>query len=245
MFRKNAEEALGEWSEENVILCANRQRGILDEAVKMLKTGGKMLYSTCTFSTEEDEGQILDFLSRHQEMRLIKQEKLYPHKTKGEGHFVALLQKTDEGTTCNVKPLKTRVNTSNAKIYAQFEKDFFNGCFARNLHEVDGVLYDVPENIFDWQGLQVLRVGVRLGEVKNGRFEPNHSLAMAVKKSECKNAVELTGENVEKYLRGETVNCDNVSSWCLVCIDGYPLGIGKASGGIVKNHLPKGLRLHI
>ena len=245
MFRKNAEEALGEWSEENVTLCANRQRDILDEGAKMLKTGGKMVYSTCTFSAEEDEEQIADFLSRHQEMRLIKQEKLYPHKIKGEGHFVALFEKMEDCPPCAIKPLKTRINASNGKIYAQFEKSFFNGCFARNLHEVDGVLYDVPENVFDWQGLQVLRVGVRLGEVKNGRFEPNHSLAMAVKKTECKNVVELTGADVEKYLRGETVCCDGVSSWCLVCVDGYPLGLGKATDGVVKNHLPKGLRLHI
>ena len=244
MFRKNADEALGEWSEENVALCAARQQDILDEAVKMLKTGGKIVYSTCTFAIEEDEGQIANFLSRYPQMRLLAQEKLYPHTAKGEGHFVALLQKTGEDTPCYIKPLKPRVNASNAKIYKQFEKSFFHAPFARNLHEVDGTLYDVPEDVFDWQGLQVLRVGVRLGEVKNGRFEPNHSLAMALKKIECKNVVELTGANVDKYLRGETVESDSVSSWCLVCVDGYPLGLGKASNGVVKNHLPKGLRLH-
>lgn len=246
MFRKNADEALGEWSEENVALCAARQKEILDSATKMLAVGGRLAYSTCTFSIAEDEGQVRDYLQNHAEMRLIKQEKLYPHKVRGEGHFVALFEKTDrvEEWGSRLKEARRSVTSSGEKAYREFEKSFFKAKFAFRLHEVGGVLYELPEGVFDWQGLQVLRVGVRLGEVKNGRFEPAHSLATVVKADECKNVLDLSNgdERVEKYLRGETLDADIQNGWCLVCVCGLPLGLGKAVNGTVKNHFPKGLR---
>ena len=103
MFRKNAEEALTEWREENVALCADRQSGILACATKMLATGGKMVYSTCTFAPEEDEEQVQNILSRHEELRLISMQKTYPHKVRGEGHFVALFERIsgEENTLLN------------------------------------------------------------------------------------------------------------------------------------------------
>lgn len=244
MFRKNADEALSEWSEENIRLCAVRQGRILDEGTKMLKKGGRLVYSTCTFSEEEDEGQVRDYLSLHPEMRLIKSEKLYPHKIDGEGHFVAVFEKVDGEEKRELKAHKNKVSLQSERAYRDFEKSFFHTPFASNIHEVNGVLYEVPQGVFDWQGLQILRVGVKLGEVKNGRFEPSHALAMSVKKAECKNALDLGLDDlrVEKYLRGETVNGDLSNGWCVVCVAGYPLGLGKAVNGVVKNHLPKGLR---
>ena len=246
MFRKNADEALGEWSEENVALCAERQKGILDCATKMLAVGGRLVYSTCTFATAEDEGQVCDYLSTHPEMRLIKQEKLYPHKVDGEGHFVALFEKTAraEEWETRLKDGKRSVTNSGEKAYREFEKAFFKEKFAFRLHEVNGILYELPEGVFDWKGMQVLRVGVRLGEVKNGRFEPSHSLAMCVRAEECKNVADFSieDERLEKYLRGETVDCDIPNGWCVVCVHGLPVGLGKAVNGTIKNHLPKGLR---
>lgn len=241
MFRKNADEALAEWSEENIKLCAARQAGILDEAVKMLKKGGRVVYSTCTFAVEEDEAQVESFLKKHPEMRLLKQEKLYPHKVKGEGHFAALFEKTDGGRG-EVKAKKPSVTKAAEAAYRAFEKEFFVLPFARALHEVKGVLYELPDSAFDWTGLNILRVGLKLGEVKNGRFEPSHALAMAVKKEECNGAVELCGENVEKFLRGESVEADGKKGWRAVCVDGYPVGMGKCVDGTVKNHIPKGVR---
>ena len=246
MFRKNAEEALGEWSEENVALCAERQKGILDCATKMLRVGGRLVYSTCTFASAEDEGQVRDYLASHPEMQLLKQEKLYPHKVDGEGHFVALFEKLSrtEEWESRLKEHKRSVTNGGEKAYRDFEKTFFKEKFAFRLHEVNGILYELPENVFDWKGLQVLRVGVRLGEVKNGRFEPSHSLAMCVRADECKNVVDFTvdDERLEKYLRGETFDWDIPNGWCVVCVHGLPVGLGKAVGGTVKNHLPKGLR---
>jgi NOL1/NOP2/fmu family ribosome biogenesis protein len=244
MFRKNAEEALSEWSEENVALCAERQKKILDEGTKMLKSGGRLVYSTCTFAESEDEGQVRDYLEKHPEMHLISEEKLYPHRVDGEGHFAALFEKmakTGEWDT-RLKEAKPWCTRDAEKAYRDFEKKFFKEKFATCLYEVNGILYDLPQGVFDWKGVQVLRVGVRLGEVKNGRFEPSHSLAMCVKKSECRNTVELDEDSVEKYLRGETVEADTENGWCLLCVHGYALGLGKAVNGTVKNHYPKGLR---
>lgn len=244
MFRKNTEEALGEWSEQNVELCVKRQSFILDQAVKMLKVGGRLVYSTCTFNEKEDEGQVCDHLKNHPEMKLIQQEKLYPHKVQGEGHFVALLEKTySTETEKTVKRIKPNISKGNEKIYRGFEQTFTTLRF-ENLYEVGSVLYALPKDCFDFKPFQVLRAGVRLGEVKNGRFEPDHSLCMCLKKEECKKVVDLkeTDNRVQKYLRGETLEY-NIDGWCVVCIEGYPLGLGKGVNGIVKNHLPKALRL--
>ena len=247
MFRKNAEEALAEWSEENVALCAQRQSRILTEATKMLREGGRLVYSTCTFATAEDEGQVCDYLQNHPEMKLISEEKLYPHKVDGEGHFAALFEKTAKTGEWDtrIKACKPWCSREAEKAYRDFEKSFFKEKFATRLYEASGILYDLPEGVFEWKGLQVLRVGVRLGEVKNGRFEPSHSLALCAKKSECKNVVDLeeTDGRLEKYLRGDTVEAETENGWCLVCVSGYPLGLGKAVGGMVKNHYPKGLRI--
>ncbi len=247
MFRKNAEEALAEWSEENVEMCAKRQAYILDEATKMLCVGGRLVYSTCTFATAEDEGQVQDYLEKHPEMRLISQEKLYPHRVKGEGHFAALFEKTAKTGEWDtrLKECKLWCPKDAEKAYRDFEKTFFKEKFARRLYEANGILYELPDGVFDWKGLQVLRVGVRLGEVKNGRFEPSHSLAMAVQARECKNVLNLHEEEIrlEKYLKGEVVEEENIANgWCVVCVHGYPIGLGKAVNGTIKNHYPKGLR---
>ena len=243
MFRKNAEEALSEWSEENITLCARRQKEILTSALKMLKKGGKLAYSTCTFAPQEDEEITAWVEKTYPKTRLIAQEKLYPHEIKGEGHFVALFEKT-EGEINDIQKVKPWISRTAEKAYSAFEKDFFHHPFAGNLHEANGVLYDIPLNTFDWNGLQVLRVGVRLGELKNGRFEPNHSLVMSAKAEDCKRVVRLAeGDGrVEKYLRGETIEAEIENGWCAVCVEAYPLGLGKAVNGVVKNHLPKGLR---
>ena len=249
MFRKNADEALKEWSEENVALCASRQAEILHQASKMLKVGGRLVYSTCTFSQEEDEKQVQNFLCAHPEFTLLKQEKLYPHKCLGEGHFAALFEKRGESEKpelpVRLKEYKRFVSRETEKAYREFESKFFKQQYAYSLHEAKGVLYELPKGVFDLQGISLLRAGVRLGEMKNGRFEPNHALAMAVKADECKNVVsyDITDARVERYLRGEAIEDENAKQgWCLVCVQGYPIGLGKAVGGLVKNHLPKGIR---
>lgn len=248
MFRKNPEEAIGEWSEENVKMCAARQAEILDEAAKMLRPGGRLVYSTCTFSEEEDEGQVFDYIKRHPEMRLLKSEKLLPHKAAGEGHFAALIQKeesAEDGESGAVRALRPRVSREGERMWRAFEKEFLR-VRMENLHEAGGMLYALPEGIFDWRDLRVLRAGVRLGEVKNGRFEPSHSLAMCLKAGEFAAAVDFAAEDgwLLRFLHGETAEDGRgQKGWLAVCADGFPVGWGKAGGGVVKNHIPKGLRV--
>lgn len=245
MFKKNADEALVEWSEDNVALCAARQANILRSATAMLRTGGRLVYSTCTFSHEEDEGQIEAYLRENPQMRLVSTEKLYPHRVRGEGHFSAVLEKVSEDEPhLPVREKKLCCSRATEKAYREFEREFFVRPFARRLHEASGVLYDLPDGAFDFSALHVLRAGVRLGELKNGRFEPNHSLAACARAEECRRVVDLplTDERVEKYLRGETIEWEGENGWCLVCVEGYALGLGKTVNGVVKNHFPKGLR---
>ena len=243
MFRKNADEALTEWSEENVALCAKRQGEILACATEMLADGGKMVYSTCTFAPQEDEEQTQNYLANNPMMERLQEEKLYPHKVAGEGHYAALLYKNGGGR-CEAKPFKAVCTPASAKVYRAFEKECLDGYFARNLHEANGTLYALPDRIFDFKGLNVLRVGLKLGEVKNGRFEPAHALAMAMRKKQIKNTADFGVDDtrVRAYLRGEAIEGGGENGWCVVCVEGYPLGWGKRVNGTVKNHYPKHLR---
>ena len=244
MFRKNADEALGEWSEENVDLCAKRQKEILACAQKMLKNGGRLVYSTCTFSYEEDEGQALDFVNAFPSMKLLSQEKLYPHRVRGEGHFAAVFEKIGEGDSGSLNKPKGNLTRGSEKAYREFEKEFFKSPIQGRLYEVNGTLYALPDEVFDWKGLNVLRVGVKLGEVTNGRFEPAHALALSSKAEECNKVVSLSADDsrLEKFLSGETIEYEIRNGWCLVCVDKYPVGFGKAVNGTIKNHIPKALR---
>ena len=241
MFKKEP-EAIPHWSEQNVSLCAARQRDILEEAAKMLCDSGHIVYSTCTFSEEEDEWQIRAFLERHSEFVLEEEHKLYPHEFKGEGHYCALLCKR-EGNFRAAKPYPVRKNPHANKAFYEFAKDFLCEVPTGEITTLDdGRMYLVP-NGMPALGVRTLRLGVELGEWDGKIFKPAHALAVSLKREECKKFVSLTHEAAEKYLRGETLECDFVSGWCVVGFGNYPLGLGKAVNGVLKNHYPKGLRL--
>lgn len=240
MFKKE-EAAIPEWSPENVISCAARQRDILNSAYKMLKGGGRMVYSTCTFAPEEDEQQVGNFLSDHKDCRLIEMQKLLPHEIRGEGHFYAVIEKG--GTVRrDLPPLVPSVKDKKlVSVYREWESGALNVRFD-NLHAVGETLYSLPDKM-PQTGVQTLRAGVRLGEFVNGRISPSHSLAMCLKKGEA-GFIEIDEETALKYLRGQTFNCDqNLKGWFIAAINGFPLGWCKATGGVAKNHLPKGLRI--
>lgn len=260
MFRKN-DNAGEEWSEENVALCAERQDSILDCAATMLRPGGRLVYSTCTFAPAEDEGSVSRFLETHPDFYLEKEERLMPHKVKGEGHFLAVLHR--EGGQ-----LKSAATAGTEKSLALKDcREFVD--FAREALTIPAEeltagkillrfgeqLYLAPAETPSLRGLKVLRPGLHLGTVKKNRFEPSHALALFLKKEQAVNGINLSGDGtaVRKYLEGQTLTigegCDvemeNVSlpkGWCLVCVDGYSLGWGKAAGAVLKNHYPKGLR---
>ncbi len=242
MFKKEP-NAIPEWSLENVARCAARQREILDRAAEMTAGGGRLFYSTCTFAEEEDEWQIEEFLKRHPDFSLVERKKLYPHTFRGEGHFCALLQRA-EGGTLRTRPFPVRHSAQAEKAFRAFEGDFFESPPTGEIHTLpDGRMYRVPAGMPDLAGVRLLRLGAELGEWDGKRFKPAHAFAMAYGAS-AKRQIRLTREGAKKYLLGEVLPCDGQEGWCVVCVEEFPLGLGKCTGGIVKNHLPKGLRMY-
>ncbi len=242
MFKKEP-NAIPEWSEENVARCAVRQKGILECAARMLERGGRIVYSTCTFAEEEDEWTVEAFLKEHPSFTLVEEEKYYPHEFRGEGHFAAVLEKR-EGESCAVRPFRIQKNAAAERAFCGFAEDFFAEPFRTEgrIHTLaDGRMYLVPDGMPELS-VRLLRLGVELGEWDGKNFKPAHALAMAFG-SLAKKKISLSREEAKTYLRGETLTCDAESGWVAVCVDGFPLGLGKASNGTVKNHYPKGLRL--
>jgi NOL1/NOP2/sun family putative RNA methylase len=251
MFRKN-EEAISEWSMDNVLMCADRQKDILSYAVKCLKENGQMVFSTCTFSKQENESVVQDFLEKHPEFHLVKSkfefekgldkdglcQRVYPHKVKGEGHFFAILKRGEDTPNDNTNDIKKLPKQD--PDFEKFVKQYLNIKLSYNLVFGDN-LYLSPITKLD--GIKVVRAGLHLGELKKNRFEPSHSLALALKREDFKNIINLeaTSPLCEKYMQGETIPTTCVG-WGVVCVDGHPLGLFKGDGSIAKNHYPKGLR---
>lgn len=269
MFRK-LPEAIEQWSMENVAICAARQKEILDNAAVMLKPGGTIVYSTCTFSKEENEDVIEYFLERHPDFTLEEMERFWPHKVDGEGHFVAKLVrrgcvdtdlKADRKTKKN-KNSKNRKNETkpaltkeNMKLLSEFLDETISENMAAWIKNSRLVmfgeqLYRLPDMEVDIKGLKVQRAGLHIGEFKKQRFEPSHSLALALKLNDAKNVVKLTWDDPQTtgFFNGQSVMLSDEQTaeckkgWALVCVDGYPAGWGKVNGAQVKNHYPKGLR---
>ena len=272
MFRKDGNPAQDEWTPELPAFCAQRQAEILDQAAQMLKAGGRLVYSTCTFAPEENEGTLSRFLERHPEFEMAdidpmpeqfssarpdwtengnptvaKAVRLFPHKLNGEGHFAAVLKKID-GEQQELPKTIAKTAKKGKKIQPEPDTSSLNEVF-RQLPE-NGIVSVRKENVFlvpqnvELSGLRVKSYGVQLGTLRKNRFEPAHAAAHAFPLDCFVHVCDLPAdsEEIQKYLRGETFAYDGEKGWTVVCADGYALGWGKASGGIMKNHYPKGLR---
>ena len=271
MFRKN-EEALEEWSAENVQMCADRQDEILEEVAKMLRPGGRICYSTCTFAPAENEDCMARFITNHPEFHLVEVEKkgnmssgdpkfanlevegldktirLWPHKLDGEGHFIAVLEKEGQLDT-SYKPMPQKGNEKPLKEkeyqeFLDFQKEALCSPLGKECILFGEQLYAIPENMPALKGLKVLRPGLHLGTLKKKRFEPSHALALSLKKEEVLRSWNLESgtREVKQYLSGQTFPAEGEKGWYLILVDGYSIGWGKLAGGIMKNHYPKGLR---
>ncbi|MBQ8909816.1 MAG: RsmB/NOP family class I SAM-dependent RNA methyltransferase [Oscillospiraceae bacterium] len=248
MFRKE-EAAVTDWSVETVQMCANRQKEILQSAAKLLKPGGRLVYSTCTFAPEENEQVIGEFLEKNLDFKALDISapwftagengtfRMWPHKLLGEGHFAAVLQKieAEEGEPAQEQP---------QKLPRQWQD------FAKALQiELPGgkavlfgtSLYWAPEEMPSLRGIKVMRPGLELGELKKDRFEPAHGLALWLKDAANTENFTAEGAEIKAYMHGETLPSQQ-KGWCLVTAGGYSLGWGKGDGNVLKNHYPKGLR---
>ena len=248
MFRKE-EAAVTDWSQETVEMCARRQAEILHSGAVMVRPGGRLVYSTCTFAPEENEEAIAAFLNDHPEFVLEAvdapwftpagegQFRLWPHKLLGEGHFAAVLRKT-AGESEDVPEIKGQ---KLPKEWENFAKELKLRLPAGKAVLFGSNLFWTPEEMPDIKGLKVLRPGLELGEVKKDRFEPAHALALWLK--ECANEENLAPESdtLRGYMAGDVIPSSR-RGWCLVKVGGYAIGWGKGDGKVLKNHYPKGLR---
>jgi NOL1/NOP2/sun family putative RNA methylase len=265
MFQKE-EQAILQWSPENVSMCAGRQQAILEEAAKMLRPGGSLVYSTCTFAPEENEGTVSTFLKKHSEFSICQVPvfqgfspgrpewvdalpetagtfRLWPHHLEGQGHFAAVLKKEGEAFSQEYSRKLPQVDRATFQLYETFTSE--------NLTKrPEGIpvlfgeqLYFLPCAI-SLKGLKVLRAGLHMGTVKKNRFEPSHALALSLKKQDVLRSFCLDSKSLETaaYLRGESLQAEGEKGWRLVLVDGFSLGWGKQTGGTLKNHYPKGLR---
>ena len=172
-------------------------------------------------------------------------DRVWPHKVKGEGHFVAKIQKLED-EDCATKELKTKRLDKEIKDYKDFEKKFLNVNIGNKFDLRGENLYLIPEESPDTKKLKVLRYGLHLGVSKKNRFEPSHALSHYLKLEDVKNVEEFKVDDnqILDYLRGNTINTGKSRGWVLVSVEGVPIGWGKESNGVLKNHYPKGLRIN-
>lgn len=271
MFRKQA-HMIPAWEKQGPEVFANMQREILRQAAELLKPGGTMLYSTCTFSKLENEGSIDGFLAEHPEFTLEeipRQEgfcsgmpelvgsrfplercvRLFPHKIDGEGHFLALLKKAGEKIPGAPEPAG-RPGRIPAELEA-FLQDVSMPMEPSRIVVKDTKVFLMPEGVGRCPGLRFLRSGLYLGELLKKRFEPSQAFAMALKKEEYASVIDLSAadDRVIRYLKGETLEIEDGESsrpegWQLVCVDGYPLGWGKLIRGTLRNKYFSGWRMN-
>lgn len=231
MFRKNP-DAMNEWSPAQVLVCADRQYEIICNAAAMLMPGGDMVYSTCTFSREENEDLIERFLNDHEDYSLVEQRRIMPHKVHGEGHFVAKLHRAGmlnfskneagQAGTESDRPSKSRSSKSKqtkAKLTKEQEKaldeflsetvsdDFADWIKTGKLELFGDQLYRLPEEEVSLRGIHVLRAGLHIGEFKKNRFEPAFALALTLGREDVKKYVELPSEDMRAlgYFNGQSI----------------------------------------
>lgn len=265
MFRREP-KMVSYWEKQGPEYYSRIQRVLILQAADMLRPGGKLLYSTCTFSELENEGTIRWLLEQRPQLHLIdckpyrgfapgRQElsqcvRIFPHRMDGEGHFLALVEKEDTGK----RPVRTKGKTGKLPPEAA---DFLRDC--RGLRLDENTVYHMQEDrlyalgAFDSMPsrLRYLRTGLFLGTCKKKRFEPSQALAMALRGDGYASSVSFDRNDgrVVRYLKGETLEVSDLldsaarkKGWQLVCVDGFALGWGKLSGGSLKNKYYAGWR---
>ena len=268
MFRRDP-DTIRTYADNSPEICVPLQLEILRHAAGMLKPGGRMVYSTCTFNTLENEGVIASFLSMHQDFMLLPIDheglglacgysnvtggiaelcytaRIWPHTGPGEGHFIAHMVKA--GSSMSSSQLPEEVTS------AKFSKEFVGFC-EENLTSfmLDRVVVQHKKSLFlqpvdlDLSGLRVIRSGWHIGEIAKGRFTPSHALAMGITKAQARYAIDLPEPDALRYLKGESLDApDNLivqsnKPWVLICFRGFPLGWVRLVQGRLKNQLPAG-----
>ncbi len=265
MFRKE-EIAIDEWSPENVKKCAERQTEILENAVTALKNGGYIVYATCTFSLEENEMLIDAFLENHPEFEIVPvnekvrentsdgiffkgckcenihfARRFYPHKSRGEGQFMAVLHNKNESFDFGIK--FSRDKTKIDRVVTDFLDDVIVSYDKSDVTMYNGnPVYFTPD--FEIKKGTAFSCGVTIGEIRKNYIQPHHQFFMAMGRY-FKRKIELSpdSDEMKKYLHGEEIPADCENGWAVVTTNGCAVGGAKVVGSRAKNHYPKGLRI--
>ena len=272
LFRRNP-AAAAQWRPGHVRGSAERQRALLADAAALVRPGGVLVYSTCTFAPEENEQQVAGFLAAHPDWELLelpahqgftpgrpdwsadglpelaRTVRLWPHHLRGEGHFIAKLARPGSGGRLPTGPSPTGPLPAGPGAGRQAVVDAWRGFAADALEEepagvtvVGERAYLVPDPEVAGAGVRLVRPGLLAGRVRPGRFEPAHALAMAVGVATARRGRRLDDAEAAAWVRGEALGHQGPDGWMVVGWNGWPLGWGRAAGGSLKNHYPKGLR---
>ena len=245
MFRRDPATRT-EWTPERAEGCALRQREILASAVKLVRPGGRLVYSTCTYNPEENEKNAEWLMSQYPEFHPEPFDlpgisapdgmyTCYPHRIKGEGQFTARFRKEGGGNADIPEDHSLPVPTGTDK------EMIASACpsFPQATHRFGNPLIHMPY-LPDVKGIVILRAGIHLGEIRGKVFIPDHAAALCFNTAGLP-AMELSAEQAAAYMSGETIDGE-ASGWVLLRYKGLAVGWGKGSGGTIKNHYPKGLR---
>ena len=256
MFRRDP-DARTQWNPASPAGCAKRQAEILDRAAELVRPGGRLVYSTCTFNENENEKTIAAFLERHPEFTPEEfaldgigasrngMIRVWPHRVRGDGHFAAKLRKTGDGNLPDAPAHRNGRDELTLLRKLEDEIGVLPEAMKRRIARIGDYLYALPAECPDTVGLRVVSPGVRLLRIGRNYIEPEHALAMALDGQSVPRRMEMDDAQARRYLAGEALPCGEEKSWTLMQWRGLPLGWGKASGGQMKNHLPKGLRLQL
>ena len=266
MFRKNP-QAIKYWDLNYPARCAKRPRLILTKAMQMLKPGGTMVYSTCTFAPEEDE-QVVAWLLNHYNLKAVPIRKnygmvdgqpnwadgnsqlkrtvrLYPNLVKGEGHFIAKLKDQRPLRSKRIKNHQTNnLNHYDRDRWQTFQRSNLIDFAPKHLIKFGAQLYTFNPQIPRLNDLQVISPGLHLGTLKKHRFEPSYALALALHPHQVRHHLKISVNQWKRYVHGDTLSCDsNLSKgWYQLICQHQPIAFGKVVQGTVKNFFPKGLR---
>ena len=257
MFRKDP-SAMDYWDKNYPARCAQLQKEILESALTMLAPEGQLIYSTCTWSPEENE-EVVTWLLENYDLELLPIEKIngmvdgigypetarmYPHHFKGEGQFVAKFRYLGQQTGKKIKTGKSNLNREQVQLWQDFAKGHLSVSLKGLLQVFGDQLYLLPDGLPDLSKLKIARNGLHLGTFKKKRFEPSFALGLSLTSQEVKKRLEIPEEDFGPYVAGNTiaVSKDLPNGWYQVAVQGNGLGFAKVVSGTLKNSFPKGLR---
>ncbi|MBQ5840996.1 MAG: RsmF rRNA methyltransferase first C-terminal domain-containing protein [Clostridia bacterium] len=272
MFRKEP-QALTEWSMDNIRLCAKRQAEILHNASLAVRPGGRLVYSTCTFAPEENEGAVAAFLECHEDFYLepirvnwgcagFSAAQVAPFcpvsptmdttgcrrilpQHGGEGHFIALLRRKGDAPRRCLPPYPL----SSKDIHRQEAAALYSECFTDvpqgSFATVGEQVRLLPPDMPACRGIHMLAAGIPVATLCKNRLEPCHGAFLAALPNACQQLLDFSPDEkgLLDFLRGQEIPCGAKKSWTAVAVGSLPVGFGKAVNGRLKNRYPKGLRL--